>query len=151
MICLGDVTGARPTANLIERLRRRPGRKILVVGNHDRVHIRRLWRVFDEVAACAYLPGNPGLLFSHVLLDDVPAGCVNVHGHVHRKTSVDACRINVCVEQIGYRPVPVVDVRRLARRLHRAPLGGNATTDLFIAWVKGWPEAGEAAGQGAAS
>ena len=75
---------------------------------------------------------------------------MNVHGYVHRKTSVDARRINVCVEQIGYRSVPVADVRRLARRLDCAPLGGNATTDLFIAWAKSWPEAGEAAGQGAA-
>ncbi len=149
VICLGDVTMGRPTDWLIDRLRRRPGRKILVAGNHDHAHIRRLRRAF-EVAVCACLAGEPHLLFTHVPLDDVPAGCVNVHGHVHRKTSVDACRINVCVEQIGYRPVPVADVRRLARRLDGAPLGGNATTDLFIAWAKGWPEAGEAAGQGAA-
>ena len=120
-----------------------------MAGNHDHAHIRRLRRAFD-VAACAHFAGEPHLLFTHVPLDDVPAGCVNVHGHVHRKTSVDACRINVCVEQIGYRPIPVSDVRRLARRLDRAPLGGNATTDLFIAWAKGWPEASEAAGQGAA-
>lgn len=145
VICLGDVTGGRPTANLIERLRRRPGRKILVAGNHDRAHIRRLRRAF-EAAACAYLPGNPALLFTHVPLDGVPAGCVNVHGHVHRKTSVDACRINVCVEQIGYRPVPVADVKRLARRLDLAPLGGNATTDRFIAWAKARSDGGDSAG-----
>ena len=149
VICLGDVTMGRPTDGLIDRLRRRPGRKVLVAGNHDHAHIRRLRRAF-EVVACAHLAGDPDLVFTHVPLDGVPVGCVNVHGHVHRKTSVDACRINVCVEQIGYRPVPVADVRRLARRLDGAPLGGNATTDLFIAWAKGWPEAGEAAGQGAA-
>ena len=149
VICLGDVTMGRPTDGLIDRLRRRPGRKVLVAGNRDHAHIRRLRRAF-EVVACAHLEGEPDLLFTHVPLNDVPVGCVNVHGHVHRKTSVDARRINVCVEQTGYRPVPVSDVRRLARRLARVPLGGNATTDLFIAWAKGWPEAGEAAGQGAA-
>ena len=143
------VAMGRPTDGLIDRLRRRPGRKILVAGNHDHAHVRRLRRAF-EVVACAHLEGEPDLVFTHVPLENVPAGCVNVHGHVHRKTSVDASRINVCVEQIGYRPVPVADVRRLARRLDGAPLGGNATTDLFIAWAKGWPEAGEAAGQGAA-
>ena len=52
----------------------------------------------------------------------------------------------MCVEQIGYRPGPMADVRRLARRLSRAPLGGSATTDFFIAWAKGWPDAGR--GQG---
>ena len=147
VICLGDVTMDRPTDGLIDRLRRRPGRKILVAGNHDHAHIRRLRRAF-EVAACAHLAGEPHLLFTHVPLDDVPAGCVNVHGHVHRKMSVDDRRINVCVEQVGYQLIPVADVRRLARRLDRAPLGRDATTDLFIAWAKGWPDVGTAAGPG---
>ena len=89
--------------------------------------------------------GEPDLLFTHVPLDDIPAGCVNVHGHVHLKASVDERRINVCVEQIGYQLIPVVDVKRLACRLDRAPLGGNGTTDLFIAWAKGWPDADGAA------
>ena len=146
MVCLGDVTMDRPTDGLIDRLRRRPGRKILVAGNHDNAHIRRLRRAFDAVAACAHLRGEPDLLFTHVPLDDVPSGCVNVHGHTHLKTSVDERRINVCVEQIGYRPSPMADVKRLARRLSQAPLVGSATTDLFIAWAKGWPDAGR--GQG---
>ena len=145
VICLGDVTMDRPTDGLIDRLRRRPGRKVLVAGNHDDAHIRRLRRAFDEVAAGAYLPGEPDLLFTHVPLDDIPAGCVNVHGHVHLKASVDERRINVCVEQIGYQLIPVADVKRLACRLDRAPLGGNGTTDLFIAWAKGWPDADGAA------
>ena len=148
VICLGDVTMNRPTDGLIDRLRRRPGRKILVAGNHDHAHIRRLRRAFDKVAACAHLAGEPHLLFTHVPLDDIPAGCVNVHGHVHRKTSVDEHRINVCVEQIGYQLIPMADVRKLACRLDQAPLGGVATTDLFIAWAKGWPDAGRVVGQG---
>ena len=51
VVCLGDVTMDRPTDGLIDRLRRRPGRKILVAGNHDNAHIRRLRRAFDAVAA----------------------------------------------------------------------------------------------------
>ena len=35
VVCLGDVTTGRPTYRLVDRLRRSPGRKILVVGNHD--------------------------------------------------------------------------------------------------------------------
>lgn len=138
----------RPTDGLIDRLRRRPGRKILVAGNHDHAHIRRLRRAFDEVAACAHLPGKPHLLFTHVPLDDVPEGCVNVHGHVHRKRSVDERRINVCVEQVGYRPVPVADVRRLACRLGRAPLEDNAETDLFIDWARSRANAERIVGHG---
>ena len=145
VICLGDITMDRPTDGLIDRLRRRPGRKILVVGNHDNAHIRRLRRAFDKLAACAHLPGEPDLLFTHVPLDDIPAGCVNVHGHVHLKTAVDEHRINVCVEQIGYRPIPMADLRRLARHLDQVPSGGIATTDLFIAWAKNWSNTGRTA------
>lgn len=148
VVCLGDVAMKRPTDGLIDRIRRAPGYKVLVAGNHDAANISRLRRAFDELAACAHLPGEPELLLTHVPLDDVPAGCVNVHGHVHLKRSVDECRINVCVEQIGYRLIPMADLRRLARRLDRVPLGGNATTDLFIAWAKSWPDAGRAPGQG---
>ncbi len=42
-------------------------------GRDDNAHIRRLRRAFDEVAACAHLPGEPHLLFTHVPLDDIPA------------------------------------------------------------------------------
>ena len=43
---------------------------------------------------------------------------------------------------------PMADVRKLACRLAQAPLDGTGTTDLFIAWAKGWPDAGKAIGQG---
>ena len=141
VVCLGDVTLGRPTHRLIDLLQRKPGRKLLVVGNHDNTFLRDLRRAFDKVAACAHLPGEPDLLFTHVPLDEVPAGCVNVHGHVHRRTSVDEERINVCVEQIGYRPIPVADVRRLARRMDQLPPGDAGTTDVSIAWAKGFPDA----------
>ena len=52
VICLGDVAMGRPTDGLIDRVRRRPGRKILVVGNHDHAHIRRLRRAFEVVDRC---------------------------------------------------------------------------------------------------
>ena len=56
-------------------------------------------------------PGEPPLL-------QVPAGCVNVHGHVHQKESPSRNRhINVSVEQLNYRPGRLRDIRRLARRL----------------------------------
>ena len=109
----GDLSGRRHHGPLDGRPDRPSGadprRKILVAGNHDNVHIRRLRRAFDKVAACAYLPAEPHLLFTHVPLGHVPAGCVNVHGHVHLKPSVDERRINVCVEQIGYPPIPMTD------------------------------------------
>ncbi|MCY4506958.1 MAG: hypothetical protein OXG35_08365, partial [Acidobacteria bacterium] len=85
-----------------------------------------------------------------------PEGCVNVHGHVHLKSTIDRCRINVCVEQIGYTLVPVTDVRELvarlnlaAARLDLAHTRGNTTTEHFIDWAKDLANVG-AAGEGAA-
>ena len=68
-------------------------------------------------------PGDPPLLLTHVPLLLVPAGCVNVHGHVHQKESASRNRhINVSVEQLNYRPARLSDIRRLARR---GPLEGR--------------------------
>ena len=159
VVCLGDVTLGRATHSLIDRIRQRPGRKVLVAGNHDNAFIDRLRGAFDEVACCVHMPGaedEPDLLCTHVPLDTVPEGCVNVHGHVHLKSTIDRRRINVCVEQIGYTPVPVTDVRELAARLKlavarldRAHTCGNTTTAHFIDWAKGLASVG-AAGEGAA-
>ena len=58
VICLGDAAMGRPTDGLIDRIRRRPGRKILVVGNHDHAHIRRLGRAPLDAPAEA-VPRKP--------------------------------------------------------------------------------------------
>ena len=136
VVCLGDVTIEQPSDRLLDVLRRRPGRKVLIAGNHDKPYIRTLRQAFDVMAACAWLPGEPDLVFTLIPLDDVPDGAVNVHGHVHRKSAVENHRINVCVEQIVYRPIPMADVRTLARRMDRTPLSGNATTNLHIHWAR---------------
>ena len=62
----------RPTDGLINRLQRRPSRKILVIGNHDHAYMQRLERAFDTVAACVHVAGGPDLLLTHVPLDDIP-------------------------------------------------------------------------------
>ena len=55
---------------------------------------------------------------THVPVLSVPPGCVNVHGHMHEAASPTRNRhINVCVEQLAYRPARLSDVRLLARRL----------------------------------
>ena len=71
-----------------------------------------------RIAITLAAPGEPPLLLTQVPLLQVPAGCVNVHGHVHQKRSPSRKRhINVSAEQLDYRPVRLCDIRRLARRL----------------------------------
>ena len=79
-------------------------------------HVRPL--AVDRTAVTLAAPGEPPLLLTHVPLLQVPAGWVNVHGHVHRNESPSRIRhINVSVEQLNYRPAKLSDIRRLARRL----------------------------------
>ena len=121
MLCLGDV--AHPYGlvdpKLAARLRAAPGRRLLVLGNHDVDPVNQVRPVaVGRTAATLFAPGDPPLLLTHVPLLQVPYGWVNVHGHVHQKESPTRNRhINVSVEQLNYRPARLSDIRRLARRL----------------------------------
>ena len=112
---VGDAAKGRTAQPSLERLGALPGIKILVFGNHDRSA-----RGFDRVVGSLYSHGDPPLLLTHVPLRRVPAGCVNVHSHLHAaKVKGSVAHINVSVEQVGYRPQPLDRIRRLARLLER--------------------------------
>ena len=60
-------------------------------------------------------------------LSGVPAGEVNVHGHVNNQEALrPGPFINICVEHTGYRPLPLEAIRA-ARRLED-PRPRGATT-----------------------
>ena len=64
------------------------GAKWLVLGNHDVDRVNQVLPVaVDRAATTLFAPGEPPLLLTHVPLLQVPAGCINVHGHVHGKES----------------------------------------------------------------
>lgn len=107
IICLGDVavTAAWRNRTVIDRLRRCPGKRWLVLGNHDVHHTRELRGAgFDAVCAAAVYAADPPLALTHTPLRDVPPGAVNVHGHVHGHPAVGPRRVNVCVEQTAWMP-----------------------------------------------
>ena len=72
IICLGDVTIHALWGTLLKRLRSAPGRKILVIGNHE---INRVGEVdidgFDEIHSTLYAAGDPALLLTHMPLRNV--------------------------------------------------------------------------------
>lgn len=98
-----------------------PGHKVLVLGNHDvrgKECPRRVedWLAlgFEAVADVAWLPAAdraPELWITHYPLARslVPAGVVNVHGHIHAQ-HLDGPYVNACVEQIEYRPQRLTDL-----------------------------------------
>ena len=107
VICLGDITvkDAWRDAALIERLRRCPGHRWLVLGNHDVQRTRALHGAgFETMCAAAVYTADPPLALSHPPLPFNPRGAVNVHGHLHGEPTGSG-RVDVCVEQTRWRPL----------------------------------------------
>ena len=146
-IVAGDVTterGARQV-NLCSRTAAAGGyHTMLVYGNHDHDgngHI--VTDGFDEAFLALLLEGDPVLAITHVPLEQVPAGVVNVHGHTHhRDAGGEGAHINVSVEQLDYRPARLADVRVLARHLAAGAVPGGTTTAEQITWARKEPRAG---------
>ena len=116
IVLVGDVSFWPLRGAWLERIRRAPGRKVLVFGNHDVAAGGNVGEGFDEVYSTLYVAGNPPLLVTHSPLREVPAACVSVHGHLHVKR-LPGRYVNVGVEQVDYRPQPLTAIRRLAARL----------------------------------
>ena len=111
---------------------------MLVLGNHDVDPINKI-RLLDiqRTALALAAPGDPPLLLTHVPLIQVPHGAVNVHGHIHDKPApTPHHHINVSVEQLGYAPANLKDIRRLARRMLERRVPRGETTGLQIDIVR---------------
>lgn len=108
MLCLADIAHVFGLTDLDQtaRLRTAPGRRLLVLGNHD-AHRRKMLEAagFERMCVAAVRAGEPPLVFQHRPLAPPPAGAVNFHGHRHRANPPNPEHWNVSVDRIGYRPV----------------------------------------------
>ena len=101
-------------------IQKAPGRKLLVVGNHD-FHLRS--RLLDAAGHDTWtgvlvIKSDPPIVMTHVPMDSMPPGWANVHGHVHNHAPPgETPHINVCVEHTDYRPLPLESLVTLAKRL----------------------------------
>ena len=100
----------------LEELKKLPGDKRLLLGNHDlkekghnnRPTISELSLVFSEIhgivkykkAWLSHAPIHP----------DELRGKISVHGHTHYHCIDDPRYVNVCVEQTGYKPVAYQEI-----------------------------------------
>ena len=132
LVCVGDIAlGEGLSEETWERVRAAPGRsKVLVVGNHDLTG-QGLLRVggFHRAKAVLVSAGDPPLIWTHAPVPNVPAGHVNIHGHMHGNLKPPGSpHINVSVEQLAYRPVALTRIRSLARALVAGESPPGATT-----------------------
>lgn len=151
VVVVGDLAmGPARNAATWARVAHAPGRKILVVGNHDVNWREADWREiggsgelrlypegFDEVRALLVAPGDPPLVWTQYPLEDVPDGWVNVHGHEHHAPPRSAAHVNVGVEQLEYRPIRLDRLRRLARYLVAGEDAPGVTTLERIQFLEG--------------
>ena len=98
------------------------GRKRLILGNHDNGKDQILQRAFQKIMIWRMFP-EFGLLLTHVPVhesalfrgatgnEENPPKLLNVHGHIHEKASPTKDHRNVSVEQIGYRPINIDELR----------------------------------------
>ena len=139
IVCLGDIgVDGSVDETKAAQWNDAPGIKWLVVGNHDVDPLNPLNAlVIDRTEATLAAPGNPSLVLTHVPLRRVPAGWVNVHGHIHQERSpTDERHINVSVEQLDYRPARMSDIRRLARGLVKGTSVPGETTRVRLDLVE---------------
>ena len=132
IVLVGDIA-MKPALTLANfaRIQAMPGRKYQVPGNHDFTGEGKLrLEGFDEVCSLLYADGDPKLIFTHVLLpeDELPAGWVNVHGHMHAAPPARSRHINVSVEQLDYAPVELSRIRLLAEAISGAHYPEGKTT-----------------------
>lgn len=117
IICLGDV--AHPDAwrnrRLVLDVRNCPGKRVLVLGNHDTDTAGLQDAGFETMWPTALYAGDPPLALSHAPLRRVPPTAVNVHGHLHGGRAPSRRHWNVSVEHTGYAPVGMTWVLEKAR------------------------------------
>ena len=121
-------------------IREAPGRKLLVVGNHDFNLRSGLLDTagHDTWTGVLVIETDPPIVMTHVPMGMLPPGWVNLHGHVHNHAPPgDTPHINVCVEHTDYRPLPLGSVVTLAKHLLAGDVREGATTDERIRNAEG--------------
>lgn len=114
---LGDVYFG---VNGREALSKLKGRKRLILGNHDNGKDQILQRHFQKIMVWRMFP-EYGLLLTHVPVHEsslerweggeLVRTFLNVHGHIHDKTSPSTNHQNVSVEQTNYTPIHIDELR----------------------------------------
>jgi len=110
---LGDVCMTKRNIDYIGRCN---GKKTLVGGNHDTLHVDIYRQFFDDVVGVKEL-NKHRLVLSHIPIhpDCVDRYGTNVHGHLHANSIPDPRYICVSVEQIDFAPISLEQVLAIVK------------------------------------
>ena len=101
----------------IHKLGRMHGRKVLIKGNHDTLELKEYLPYVDDIRGVHQFDG---VVITHIPIHEQSLGRrgFNIHGHLHahRVTlpngRVDPRYFNVSVEQIGYQPITLEEIKK---------------------------------------
>jgi len=113
VIHCGDVLfGMDKVAWMEANFAKLPGKKKLVLGNHD--NVKQLAPFFKEIVLWS---SAPGIVCTHTPLHAQTLnegrweeGVINVHGHIHTNPSPEGPYKCVSVEQINYTPINIEEL-----------------------------------------
>ncbi len=110
---LGDfaLTSKEKTIDTVKQLN---GYKILIMGNHDKSRSFTFWQLagFQEVYRYPIIIGN-NVILSHEPIYDIDTNLsmyINIHGHIHSKTTLQPPHINVSLDVIDFKPVNLDEI-----------------------------------------
>lgn len=120
IVIFGGDVGFGTVDAVKQLLQHLPGKKILVLGNHDfdQKYVYKDYDIFDIVTmAFVYQENIEGLenpvniLVTHYPIDNhwLPENTLNIHGHIHQYNA-DKKNINMAVEQVGYKPKDLKEI-----------------------------------------
>lgn len=112
----GQATDAQKFQNWFHQL---PGRKHLIVGNHDDEAVAMLpWTSISDLKEIK--DGEQSLVLCHypmITWNGARRGALQLFGHVHDQWPGSRNGVNVGVDQWGFKPVQISDIQRRAKKL----------------------------------
>lgn len=128
---LGDCAFYKPLD--LEWFANRPGKKRLIMGNHDSFDVSVYRKFFQKVLSlrqfnkviCSHVPLHP--------MSIKERWSFNIHGHMHGSILNDPLYISVCVEQTDYNPLEMSEVTDRVKQNQEA----YEATGSVIHWMTG--------------
>ena len=114
----------------LDRLATAPGRKLLVLGNHDFTRRGKVAHTgFDEAWMTLLVATDPPLAFTHTRYETCrPAPSTSTGTSTTTSRYAPAATSNICVEHTDYRPLPLQAIVRLAAELVDGRTAAGETT-----------------------
>jgi calcineurin-like phosphoesterase family protein len=118
---VGDFAFAREIerASVERYFERIPGRKHLIVGNHDKPWVCKLgWASVNDIVSVQ--DGDQWFLLCHYPMmtwNHARRGSVHLFGHVHNNWHGSRNSVNVCIDLWDFKPMQAGDILRRAKTL----------------------------------